>query len=210
MAKLVTTFVFWRGVLVSMQGALAGSGLTTQQSAEGYSLMQALQAAGAAYDVAGDDSPLNLGSFSVATCQPYMDAAVPTFLEFDRTCRYIYALYASSVTLAQAQAFGLYPGLTSLPAGIQNPVPLVFSWATAAAQWALVQTRGLSAGFIALDNSDPANEALLLAANTAATPYFTPPTNPNAGNEAQSVSTTNAVNAAMLSCTTWLASLSFQ
>lgn len=210
MAKLVTTFVYWRGVLVSMQGALNGSGLTTQQSAEGYSLMQALQAKGVAYDVSGDDSPLNPGTFSVATVQPYMDAAVPSFLEFDRTARYIYALYASSVTLVQAQSFGLYPGATSLPAGILNPTPLVFAWQTAASSWGLVQTRGLSAGLIAIDNGDPANEALLLAANTAAAPFFSPPANPDLGNEFVSTSATADVNSAMLACTTWLASLSFQ
>jgi len=211
MAKLVTTFVAWRQTaLVPMQTALAGSGLTNQQSAEGYALMQSLLRAGVAYDLQGDDSPLNPGSFSRGTCQPYMDAAVATFLEFDRTARYIYALYASTVTLAQAQAFGLYPGATSLPDGIQSPVPLVFTWATAATSWGLVQERGLAAGFIALDNGDPANEALLLAANTAATPYFSPPTNPDPSSEFFSVEVTANVNAAMLSCTTWLAGLSFQ
>jgi hypothetical protein len=210
MAKLLTTFVFWRGTLVAMKSALAGAGLTNQQSAEGYALLQALQQAGVQYDLQGDDSPLNPGSFSTGTCQPYMDAAVPSFLEFDRVSRYLYALYASTVTLAEAQAFGLYPGATVLPDGIQSPPALVFTWATAVESWALVQARGLAAAIVAVDNGDPANEALLLAANTAAAPYFSPPVNPNPSDEFYSVSLTTAVNAAMLSCTTWLTGLSFQ
>ena len=209
MAKLVTTFVYWRGVLVSVQGALANPSLTTQQSAEGYALLQTLQAAGTTYDLAGDDSPLNTGTFSVGVCQPYMDAAVPVFLELDRVARYIYSLYASTVPLNLAQAFGLYPGATSLPPGVENPAPLTFAWQMATAQWALVNTRVSAAVDIALINADTANLALLNSANNAATPYMTPPTNPDPSNEAASAAATNTVNAAMLSCNTWLASLSF-
>ena len=144
MPKFVTTFIDWRATLVNMQTALNSSNLSTVQSGYGYALLQDLLINGASYDANGDDSPYNVGSFSVNICQPYMDAATPRFLEQDRICRYIYSLYASTVTLSEAQAYGLYPGATTLPPGIQQPVALTFAWLGATTYWDVVGLRTAS------------------------------------------------------------------
>ena len=208
--KYTTTFIDWRGTaLVPMQSALNGSSLSTVQSAYGYGLLQNLLTAGALYDANGDDSPYNVGTFSVGTCQPYMDAATPLFLEQDRICRYIYAQYASTVTLAQAQGYSLYLGLTSLPPGIEQPVVLVFTWLFANIAWDVVRNRTISAAQIAVQNGNTSILAELNATNTASTPYFTAPVNPGVNNENLSLYCTDLVNASVTACTTWLGTLAY-
>lgn len=212
MPKYVTTFIDWRSTLVSMQQALASSNLSTVQSGYGYGLLQDLLVSGAFYDTNGDDSPDNVGTFSVNTCQPYMDAATPLYLEQDRICRYIYAQYASTVTLPEAQAYGLYLGLTTLPPGITQPTPLTFVWALATFAWDVLGNRTLSAEGIALQNS-PGSDLILLelyAAIAASSPYFVAPINSNPASEALSVTATNNINVVVAACQTWLNNLSFQ
>jgi hypothetical protein len=208
MAVSVLTFVNWRSALVQVQTQLQG-GLSNAQSAEGYSLMQTLLSAGATYDVQGDDSPRNVSAFSVGICQPYMIQAVPAFAELDRICRLIYSTYASTATLAQGQAFGLYTGLGTLPPGILSPSPLVLLWDTSVALWALLQTRTVTADdMVAAANNAPLT-TLLASGIAAANPLAFPPVDPNPAAGAASSAATIAVNAAVLAVTTWISSLSF-
>jgi len=208
MAVSVLTFVNWRSTLVAFQTALQGT-LTPAQGAEGYSLLAALQTAGAAYDATGDDSPRNTSTFSVGTCQPYMIAAVPKFAELDRLSRLIYTTYASTATLAQGQAFGLYTGLTALPPGLTGPTALALLWNTAATLWGQVDNRYVFADSMAVANGNAALATLVQSAAAAATPYFSPPVNPSPPAAAASSAATVAVNTAVINCTTWISSLSF-
>jgi hypothetical protein len=218
MAKLVTTFVNWRATLVAVQGALAGGTLTPAEIANGYGFMQALTTSGMAYDQSGDDSPKNPGTFSVAVCQPYMDASTPAFLEMDRLARYTYALYASTATLANAQGFGLYPGATSIPSAIQQPTALAYTWLAASSgnipsnPWNLVTSRAQQAEFMADAAGNFTLAQQLVNQQNASTVLYgigSVPVNPNAANEATSILVTNTVNAALANCVTWLGTLTF-
>lgn len=207
MAISVLTFVNWRSTLVLMQGALTGT-LSSTQSAEGYALMATLNTTGATYDSAGDDSPRNTSVFSTATCQPYMQSAVPAFAEYDRIARLIYTTFASTATLANGQAFGLYTGLTTLPPGLTGPTALVLLWNNATALWSSVLARGVTALNMPNANASPLAQILVNAYNVTI-PYQTPPVDPSPPAAAASSSATVAVNTAVTNCATWLSSLTF-
>jgi hypothetical protein len=210
MGVSVLTFVNWRAMLVATQAALVPT-LSNAQGAEGYALLAALQTAGAAYDASGDDSPRNTSTFSTGTCQPYMIAAVPLFAEWDRISRLIYTTYASNATLAQGQAFGLYAGLTALPAGLQSPTALALLWNAATALWASALARATAAEALFVASVGPTGPllGLLLNAGGAVAPYFTPPVDPSPAAALASSNATVAVNAAVTNCQTWIASLNF-
>jgi hypothetical protein len=208
MAISILTFVNWRSTLVTVQGSLQGV-LTSAQSAEGYALLAALQVAGATYDAAGDDSPRNASAFSAGTAQPYMIASVPLFAEADRVFRLIYSTYASTATLAQGQAFGLYAGLTVLPPGLQSPGSLVFLWDSAAALWTQLAARASAASAMVQAAGNAALFALAVSAYDAAIVYQTPPVNPSPPAAAASHAATVAVNTAVANAQAWTSSLSF-
>jgi hypothetical protein len=211
----VLTFVNWRSTLVAMQTTLQGT-LTPAQGAEGYSLLAALNTAGATYDTAGDDSPRNTSSFSTLTCQPYMISAVPVFSEYDRLSRLAYATYVATatLTLAQAQAFGLYTTLSALPAGQSAPSALSLLWNTSPALWASLLTRGITAAsmltLLSMNGTPNLGLVALLAKALASTvPYQMPPVDPSPTAAVASSSATAAVNTAVTNGTTWISSLSF-
>lgn len=212
MAVSVLTFVNWRSTLLSTQTALAGT-LPSAQSAEGYALYSTLLTAGATYDAVGDDSPRNVSAFSTAPnatgAQSYMIAAVPPFQELDRLCRLVYTTYASTATLAQGQAFGLYAGLTALPPGLTGPTPLTLLWDTALALWTTVFNRYDAALLMAIGGGNASLTSLLANASNVAGSFTTPPVNPSPVAAAASHSATVAVNTAVAGCQTWISSLSF-
>ena len=87
----------WRDTRTQMRAALGSPSLALSTSAQGYALLATLQTAGAAYDLAADDGPLNVSPFAALLAQ-YEAQAEPPFLELDRLCRWVYSLYVSSPT----------------------------------------------------------------------------------------------------------------